>query len=147
MPTYTSEGQSERKARTNVVADGGYKVAIIRSEDATSSKGNPMIKLRGEVRASLDGKQKFEDGEGPIVFENLVFMPSAAWKLDQFRDAIGETPVAGEEISIEADDLLGVVVPCFLKQGRTNQGGDCMDVAYYITEEVDQPASTSGDQF
>ena len=143
MPTYTSEGASTRTSRQQVVEDGAYNVAIIKSEDATSAAGNPLIKLRGEVRSSLDGKQKFGDGEGPLVFESLVFIASCAWKLDQFRSAIGEIPEEGVEASIEADDLLGVVVPCFLKQGKTNQGGDCMDIAYFITEE-DEPAPAAG---
>jgi len=112
-------------------------VAIIKAEDGVSQAGNPVIKLRGEVRESLDGAISFEDGQGPLIFENLVFVQSAAWKIDQFRCAIGEDPEEGEEITLEADDLLGVVVPCALKQAKNQKGDDTMEVEYFITESGD----------
>lgn len=141
MPTYTSKGKPETSTRERLCPDGNYMVAIVKAEDAISKAGNPMIKLRGEVRESIDGKIQFEDGQGPLIFENLTFTESAAWKIDQFRYAIGEDPEEGEEVTLDADDLLGVLVPCALKQGKNNKGDDTMELEYYITEAGDGDAS------
>ena len=44
---------------------------------------------------------------GAILFDHLVFMDTAFWKIDAFRAATGETVGADQEVEIRADDLIG----------------------------------------
>lgn len=98
MPSYTQE--EPKKSGTYFVAPGIYPVEIEKAIEKTSQAGNPMIKL--DVRV-LAGK----DVEGPLIWDHLVFTPKASWKIDQFLASIGQAVVPGEEVSIEAEDLVG----------------------------------------
>ena len=102
MPSYTQTEPRE----TYFVEPGKYEVEITKSVEATSqvkpdgTGGNPMIKLTCRV--------KLPDGtNGPELRDNLVFTAKALWKIDQVRQALGQAIVPGEEVTIEAEDLLG----------------------------------------
>lgn len=143
MATYVSQGQQERPQRAQTTVEGPYNVTITKSNETNSQAGNQMIKLQGEVTESLDGTIKFDDNQGPLVFENLVFTESAAWKIDQYLAARGIKPEEGEEVTIEADDQIGVVVPCYLVEGVTSKGKPCMEISYFIAPDSD----SNGDVF
>jgi hypothetical protein len=102
MPSYTQTEPRE----TYFVEPGKYEVEITKSVETTSkvkpdgTGGNPMIKLTCRV--------KLPDGtNGPELSDNLVFTAKALWKIDQVRLALGQAIVPGEEVTIEAEDLLG----------------------------------------
>jgi hypothetical protein len=44
---------------------------------------------------------------GSLVYDFLVFTPSAFWKIDAFRIATGETLVPDEDVNLTANDLIG----------------------------------------
>lgn len=99
MPTYK---QTEPKTRaTYFVEPGTYPVEVIKAVEKTSNAGNPMIKLDVQV---LLGK----DVQGPTVWDHLVFVPKASWKIDQFLASTGRAVIDGEEVNIEADGLVGL---------------------------------------
>ena len=99
MPSYKQD--EPKKAGTFFVEPGIYRVEIEKATETTSkTSGNPMIKL--DCRVLLD-----EDAKGPIVWDHLVFTPKAAWKIDQFLASIGQAVVPGEEVEVEALDLVG----------------------------------------
>jgi hypothetical protein len=47
------------------------------------------------------------DVEGTIIWETLTFSAKAAYKIDDFRESIGETVTPGEEVNVDADDWIG----------------------------------------
>ena len=98
MPTYKqSEPQQSGKY---FVEPGVYRVEIENAVEKRSQAGNEMIKLVCRV--------VLPDGTlGPEIWDHLVFTPKAAWKIDQFLASIGQAVVAGEEVNIDAGDLIG----------------------------------------
>jgi len=97
MPSYK---QSEPKSGAFFVPPGTYAVEIVKAIEKTSQNGNPMISLTCEIQL---GNGKI----GPTVWDNLVFTPKAAWKIDQVLASIGRAVVPGEETNVEADQLVG----------------------------------------
>lgn len=93
MPSYRS---SEPTARPDFVEPGEYTVEVVNAEETVSQKGSDMIELKLRVQPS-----------GATMFDHLVFMESAFWKIDSFRAATGETVTPEEEVEIQADDLIG----------------------------------------
>ena len=98
MPTYT-QNEPKKKA-TYFVEPAVYEVEVVKAIEKESQAGNPMIKLDCQIILG-------EDETGPIVWDHLVFVPKASWKIDQFLQSTGEAVVEGQEKSIEADDLVG----------------------------------------
>jgi hypothetical protein len=93
MPSYRS---SEPTARPDFVEPGEYTVEVVNAEETVSQKGSDMIELKLRVHPS-----------GATMFDHLVFMESAFWKIDSFRAATGESVTPDEEVDIHADDLIG----------------------------------------
>jgi hypothetical protein len=110
MATYTSG--PKQAPRTSLVPSGEYLLEVLNAEDGVSEKsGNDKIELKFEV--------VLPDGEpGPIVYDTLVFVANAAWKIDQFRAAIGEEVVEGEEVEVNPDDFIGKRLRARLTQER-----------------------------
>lgn len=100
MPSYKQE--EPKKAGTYFVEPGIYRVEIRNAVEKTSQNGNPMIKLICKILLK-------DDVEGPEVWDHLVFTAKASWKIDQFLASIGQAVVPGEEVSVEATDLIGEV--------------------------------------
>lgn len=96
MPTYK---QSEARP-VYFVEPGKYQLEVVSAVEKASQAGNPMIKLICKVLLPNGDK-------GPEIHEHLVFTPKAAWKIDQFRAALGQAVVPGEEVTIEAEDFVG----------------------------------------
>ena len=93
MPSYRS---SEPTARPDFVEPGEYTVEVVNAEETVSQKGSDMIELKLRVQPS-----------GATMFDHLVFMETAFWKIDAFRAATGESVTPDEEVDIHADDLIG----------------------------------------
>lgn len=88
MPTYTA--QEPKSFET--LPPGNYQVKIIEAEETTSKNGgNPMIELN-----LLEKKSR------ALIFDRLVFTEKAYFRIDQFRQATGDTVKPGEEIEIDA---------------------------------------------
>jgi hypothetical protein len=99
MPTYK---QAEPKSNAAYfVEPGTYPVEVVKAVEKESNAGNPMIKLDVQI---LLGK----DALGPIIWDHLVFVPKASWKIDQFLASTGRAVIEGEEVNIEADGLVGL---------------------------------------
>ena len=100
MPSYKQE--EPKKAGTYFVEPGIYRVEIKNAVEKISQNGNDMIKLVCKVLLK-------DNVEGPEVWDHLVFTPKASWKIDQFLASIGQAVVPGEEVNVEAADLIGTV--------------------------------------
>ena len=92
MPSYKASTPTERPDH---VEPGDYEVEVIDAVETTSKNGHEMIEL------------KLRTSEGSYLYDFLVFIPSAFWKIDAFRAATGEPVQPDEEVDINADDLIG----------------------------------------
>jgi hypothetical protein len=119
MPEYTTGVQQ-------VAPEGDYYFTVDDAGEKESQKGNPMIELQLLVE---------HDGVEVRVFDNLVFVEAAFWKIDAFRVSTGEKLVEGQKVNFEAEDCIGRRGKCHLYvdtyEGRTRNKVD----AYLSPEE------------
>jgi len=112
MPEYTTGVQQ-------VVPEGDYEFVVDDAGEKESIKGNPMIELQLLIE---------HDGAKVRVFDNLVFVESAFWKIDAFRVATGEKLVEGQKVNFEAEDCIDRRGRCHLYvdtyEGRTRNKVD-----------------------
>jgi hypothetical protein len=90
MPTYKSA------APVAIEPDGIYGFVVKKVKLGRSAK-DPNIET---VEVELDV-------EGTIVWETFTFNEKAAFKIDEFRESIGETVTPGEEVDVDPDDWIG----------------------------------------
>jgi hypothetical protein len=109
MPSYTSSTPQERPDH---VEPGDYQVEVIDAIETVSKGGHEMIEL------------KLRTSAGSLLFDFLVFIPTAFWKIDAFRRALGHEVVQGEPVELAAEDLIGRTLRARLKveefNGRAN---------------------------
>jgi Protein of unknown function (DUF669) len=82
--------------------DGEYPFVVTAAEEKTSSNGNEMIALTLKIK------------DGPSVYDNLVNVESAWFKIDQFRAAIGDQIAPGTELDLNPDKWIRRVGRCIL---------------------------------
>jgi hypothetical protein len=92
MPSYTASTPTERPDH---VEPGDYPVEVIDAIETVSKTGHEMIEL------------KLKTSAGSYLYDFLVFIPNAFWKIDSFRAATGEAVTPDQDVEIAADDLLG----------------------------------------
>jgi hypothetical protein len=92
MPTYKASIPTERPDH---VEPGEYQVEVVDAVETVSKSGHEMIEL------------KLKTSEGSYLYDFLVFIETAFWKIDAFRAATGETVADEEAVEIHADDLIG----------------------------------------
>ena len=92
MPSYTASIPSERP---DFVEPGDYEVEVVNAIETTSKGGHDMIEL------------KLKTSAGSYLYDYLVFIPSAFWKIDSFRAATGEVVEPDEDVEITADHVIG----------------------------------------
>ena len=113
MPTYKSS--ELKQAGLYFVEPGVYKMEVASAADKTSQNGNAMIKLVCKIL--------MPDGSvGPEVWDHLVFTAKAAWKIDQFLASIGSATIPGEDVDVDAIDLIGATGVALIGEepGQTN---------------------------
>jgi hypothetical protein len=92
MPTYQANTPSERP---DFVEPGDYEIEVVDAAETLSKSNHEMIEL------------KLRTSAGSYLYDFLVFIPSAFWKIDAFRAATGEKVTPDESVEITADDLIG----------------------------------------
>ncbi len=92
MPSYTASTPTERP---DFVDPGDYQVEVIDAIETVSKTGHEMIEL------------KLKTSAGSYLYDFLVFIPNAFWKIDSFRAATGEEVMPEDDVEITADDLIG----------------------------------------
>ena len=92
MPSYTASTPSERPDH---VEPGDYQVEIVDAIETISKSGHEMIEL------------KLKTSAGSYLYDFLVFIPSAYWKIDAFRAATGEEVTPEQDVEITADHVVG----------------------------------------
>lgn len=92
MPSYTASTPTERPDH---VEAGDYACEVIDAVESISKGGHEMIEL------------KLRTSAGSLLYDFLVFIPSAFWKIDSFRAATGEEVKPDEDVEITADHVIG----------------------------------------
>ena len=92
MPSYTSSTPSERP---EFVEPGDHQVEVIDAIETISKGGHDMIEL------------KLKTSSGSYLYDFLVFIPTAFWKIDAFRAATGEQVKPDQDVEITADHVIG----------------------------------------
>jgi hypothetical protein len=106
-------------------------------ENATekeSSNGNPMIELELRILGP-NGEKK------GLVFDHLVFTEKAFFKIDDYRQAVGEKLIPDQQIIYNADDAIdgrGRLVLMIDEYGGRRRN----KVSYYVTDHV-RPTKTA----
>lgn len=107
---------------------GKYRMRVVNAEEKVSSKGNDMIEI------TLRALDKNGEEYGCRVFDYLT----ANWKLDSFLDAANMFPGEGQELEINADELIGKELTAQLAIEKDNKGNDRNKVAAYIREQAEE---------
>jgi hypothetical protein len=92
MPSYTASTPSERP---EFVEPGDYQVEVIDAIETISKGGHDMIEL------------KLKTSAGSYLYDFLVFIPTAFWKIDSFRAATGEDVRPDQDVEISTDHVIG----------------------------------------
>jgi hypothetical protein len=92
MPSYNASTPTERP---DFVDPGDFAVEVIDAVESLSRSGHEMIEL------------KLRTSAGSYLYDFLVFIPNAFWKIDSFRAATGEVVTPEDDVEITADDLIG----------------------------------------
>lgn len=92
MPSYTASIPNERP---DFVEPGDYEVEVVNAIETVSKGGHDMIELNLKTSA------------GSYLYDFLVFIPTAFWKIDSFRAATGEVVEPDQDVEITADHVIG----------------------------------------
>lgn len=126
MITYTPT--SDGRAQNYNLAPGYYQASVADASEAWSKANNAMITL--ELRVSgPEGRTK--------ILDNLVLTERAAWKIDQFRFALGERVTPGEAVNIDPATWIGKTlwVKTTLEPGQKNPDVEFPRIEQYLREE------------
>jgi hypothetical protein len=125
MPEYVSGSDNE-------ILPGGSEVEFVveNASERESSNGNELIELELRIQNGA--------GKGPLIFDNLTFVPKSYWKVDAFRLATGETLVAGQKVVFNAVDCVDRKGRAVLKV-ETWQSKSRNKIDYYVV-----PGQSSG---
>ena len=92
MPSYTASTPTERP---DFIEPGNHHVEVVDAVESISKGGHEMIEL------------KLRTSAGSYLYDFLVFIPSAFWKIDSFRAATGEDVTPEQDVEITADHVVG----------------------------------------
>lgn len=119
----TYKTKAPQKGGGFTVPPGNYKFIVLDAKEETSKSGNDMVKLTLRIIK--------EDGEdGPKMFDYLVQDEFSFWKIDSFLKSCDKHPGEGEDVSINADSMIGWEGTADFKQDTYN-GNTNMKVAAY----------------
>jgi len=110
------------------VPAGVYILCVASAEETVSKSKKPMIKLKLGI---LSGAGKSMGS----VYEYLVASQETFWKIDQFLQAAGEHPGEGEEVELEASEMVGWELYASLGIEKDSKGKDRNFVAEYLSQE------------
>jgi hypothetical protein len=100
MPSY------KQNQAADLLPDGIYPFYVKNAKLTTAATGSEMINLTLQVNGTF------------TVYDNLVFVENAGWKIDQFRIATGEVlGAAGSDANLEDTD-------CIQRRGEVEIGTD-----------------------
>ena len=130
-----------------ILEDGDYILRVVECEESIS-KGR---KTNGAPQLELKLK---EESTGKIIYETLIFDESLEWKIDCFIQCFGIEAEEGEDLELEADDMIGLRGWVALKTEEYNDKKRNRVAMFYIDKEkleaiesdpFDDPGEQEGD--
>lgn len=115
--------------------EGDYEFTVTNAVEKDSQAGNAMLNLSLSCEIGRDQPLN--------IFDNLVFMPTATWKIAQFCQATGFDFSSGQ---LDAGDAMGLSGKAHLVLGKANEKGKrYMQVAWYCKPEgfTERPAKAA----
>lgn len=89
--------------------EGVYALQIAKCEEATSSTGNPMLKVEYDV-LEVEGNRK--------LWDNIVLIDKCLWKAKEFCEAVGMD--TSELCEFDPSELVGLTVNAKVIQEQYN---------------------------
>ena len=126
MPSYTASTPNERPDHVDA---GDYQVEVVDAIETISKGGHEMIEL------------KLKTSAGSYLYDFLVFIPKAYWKIDAFRAATGEVVSPDDSVEITGDDLIGRTGTARLTVEEYNDRKRNKVAAWLTPKAGEQPAS------
>jgi hypothetical protein len=122
MPTFTPQSEDQLKRSFEPLPEGDYDFEVLAAEEALSSKGSDMIKLK--VKA-------FSGSVETNIFDYLVFTEKSQWKIYSFCKAVGlaEKFKAGEITDLDCQGRTG---RAHIKVDKSEGYDDKNVIGYYI---------------
>lgn len=132
MPSYTASIPNERP---DFVEPGDHEVEVVDAIETISKGGHEMIEL------------KLKTSAGSYLYDFLVFIPTAFWKIDAFRAATGEEVTPDQDFEVTADHVIGRTGTARLTVEEYN-GKKRNKVAAWIVggSNTNQPAPRKSDE-
>jgi len=96
-----------------LVAPDTYRARIHKVKDRKSEAGNPCIMLTWRIEGT-------EPPAGQNVFEQMVMIPEAYWKVNEIMNAIGFDGF--DDAGFASEDLVGYSCNIVVSQGTDNKG-------------------------
>lgn len=121
MPSYT---QNTPDSPREPLEPGRYPFEVVDAEETISKNNSEMIELKMKV-----------PGRGNHVWDNLVFVAKAFWKIDQFLAAIGTEIKPGAEVDVQPSKLIGKRGIFVVGVEQTTAGNDRNRVERYVLPE------------
>ena len=126
-----THGASEPKEmEIKILKPGEYPFEVIDATEGKTAQDGPKLKA-GTPKIEL----KIRVNDEATVYDNLFFHPNTNWKVDAFLKAIGQHPGEGQEVEIDAFDLVGEKGMVRIKTGKTNAGNPRNEVDSYTWEK------------
>lgn len=129
MATY--QAATPETSRKALIPDGEYRARCAFAESKIAGSGADMIELKWEIL--------LPDGDGPMVYDNLVFTASAGWKIDQCRAACGFAIIAGETVEVLPEDFIGKECTLRLKSDTYKEKKSNKVAAYVVLASTPGP--------
>jgi hypothetical protein len=125
--TYTT-GAPQGGGVDPILEKGRYTFRVADAEEKKSKAGNPMIEFKA--------RHLKEDGTtGRAVYGNLVFAEKALWKVDQFAAACGKHPGEGEDLTLDAEEMVGWEFVAEVEVTKDDKGRDRNEFTAFILAE------------
>ena len=126
-----THGASEPKEQEyKVLEPGEYPVEVVDATEGKTAQDGPKLKA-GTPKIDL----KLRVNDEATVYDNLFFSTNTNWKVDAFLKSIGTHPGEGNEIEIDAFDLVGARGMVRVTKGKTKAGQPKNEVGGYIWEK------------
>lgn len=127
--TYTAgKPESEGGGPSPLLEAGSeHEFEVVDAVQKRSKSGNDMIEVA--ARAVM------EDGTlGRKLYEHLVFTEKAFWKVDLFLAATGLHPGEGNDVELDAQDLIGKRFRAVVGVEPDSKGKDQNVIDYYVLD-------------
>lgn len=126
----THGAQEPKEQEYKVLEPGEYPFEVVDATEGKTANDGPKLKA-GTPKIEL----KLRVNDEATVYDNLFFSTNTNWKVDAFLKCIGIHPGEGNEIEVDAFDLIGAKGLVKIKKGKTQAGNPRNEVDAFVWEK------------